>query len=141
MLFRSSIIYRLQPSDKNMVGYAGFGFVGPESTLLGLGVDANDPLHIRVVGRTGQIYESFLGGAGWTPIGEPANPEAVVSYFAAFDPNDLDHVIFGQPLDGGYVTFDGGQSWDRSLFLSNGNPGQGVPPGLASDRKIGRAHV
>jgi len=83
----------------------------------------------------GPSREPLVGGAGWTPIGEPANPEAVVSYFAAFDPNDLDHVVFGQPLDGGYVTFDGGESWDRSLFISEPTgQGSGTPPGQASDR-------
>jgi hypothetical protein len=128
-------LYRLEPNGGGNVDYVSSSHPAPEPTLLGFGVDANDSLHVRAVGRTGQIWESFQGGAAktWVAIGEPANPEVGLSYFATFDPNDLDHVVFGQALDGGFVTFDGGQSWDRSLYIPGG-PGSSVPPGQASDR-------
>ena len=130
---RSKFFYRLEPNG-GRTGYLATENPAPEFELVGFGVDANDSSHVRAVGQTGQIWESFEGGAAttWTAIGEPANPQAVFAYFAAFDPNDLDHVVFGQPTEGGFVTFDGGQSWDRSLFISDPR-GQGAPPGQASD--------
>jgi photosystem II stability/assembly factor-like uncharacterized protein len=84
---------------------------------------AADPLvpdHVRMAGQNGQIYESFDGGELWGPVGVSAFPPGVNSfvYFAAFDPADPNHVVFGFGLEGVRVTTDGGQTWTTASGLS-----------------------
>ncbi len=90
----------------------------PSSGLLGLGVSATDPLHIRIGDAGGQMHESFDGGETWFRVGMRA-PVGLLTYRAAFDPGDLDHVMYGEATHGGWVTFDGGATWEASSGLSS----------------------
>jgi photosystem II stability/assembly factor-like uncharacterized protein len=90
----------------------------PINGMKGFAVDPNDPLHVRTASDPGQIYDSVDGGLTWRAIGVPAMPGGVLGYVTSFDPNDLDHVVYGRVTDGGYVTFDGGQTWTKAKGLA-----------------------
>ncbi len=89
----------------------------PVGSILGLGADPFDARHVRLSSDRGQIYDSTDGGVSWSPIGV-APPAGSLTYRMAFDPNNLDHAVFGAARDGGWVTFDGGQHWASCLGLS-----------------------
>jgi len=91
----------------------------PVANMHGFAVDARDPLHVRTAGDEGQIFESFDGGMRWGPIGMPAMPGATLGYVIQFDPNDLDHAVYGRVHDGAFVTFDGGRIWIASRGLAS----------------------
>lgn len=82
----------------------------PVDDILGLGVDPNDQQHIRIADGTGKLYESFDGGVSWDPIGRQPFPDGYV-YRAAFDPQDLDHIVMGAAIDGAAMTRNGGKTW------------------------------
>lgn len=84
----------------------------PGIGLHGLGVDAVDPMRVRVLDDVGQLHESLDGGQSWTAIGVPVGDSALL-YVAAFDPSDLDHALVGVSSDAAFVTFDGGVTWDE----------------------------
>ncbi|NUP11546.1 MAG: dispase autolysis-inducing protein [Polyangiaceae bacterium] len=77
---------------------------------VGVVVDANDPLHVRIGDGAGGLHESTDGGATWIKVGMGMPPDTFV-YNIAFDPADLDHAIGGLMSDGALVTFDGGDTW------------------------------
>lgn len=116
-----NIGFRLGPDEKGGTGITAAPRTLPASSLQGFGVDASDELHLRTAGRLGQLYESFDGGFTWRATGVQASPGgSIVPYFATFDPRDMDHAIYGQINEGGFVTFDGGANWTRSTGLSTG---------------------
>jgi len=108
------VVHGSTPRDRWTVTY----FKGPISDMHGFVVDPADPLHVRTAGNPGQIYESFDGGASWRGVGVPAVPGGFLGYVTAFDPNDLDHAVYGRVTNGGFVTFDGGQTWTQSTGLA-----------------------
>lgn len=85
--------------------------------MYGFGVDKHNPHHVRTARHTGEIQESFDGGQTWRRIGIEASPTASFAYVTEFDPNDLDHMIYGRTSEGAYVTFDGGNTWTQSSGL------------------------
>lgn len=93
--------------------------VAPIPNMRGFVVDATDPLRIRTGRADGQIYESLDGGTSWVTVGGPAGPARWHGYFVAFDANSLDHAVWGCVHEGGFVTFDGGQTWMRSQGLTS----------------------
>jgi hypothetical protein len=90
----------------------------PLPNMHGFAVDAADPMRIRAAGDDAQIYESLDGGTSWIDHGVPARHDHYRGYVVAFDANDLDHAVYGR-VYGAYVTFDGGQSWLRSVGLTS----------------------
>ncbi len=86
----------------------------PVSQMNGFGIDAHNPHHIRTAHNSGELQESLDGGMTWRRIGVPASTSTVLAYVTEFDPNDLDHVIYGRVSEGAYVTFDGGDTWTQS---------------------------
>lgn len=94
----------------------------PVSSIMGLGVDPADHLHVRVGDSSGQMHESLDGGLTWRRVGAVPYANAF-GYRFAFDPHDLDHAIFGALGEGGYVTFDGGATWNEIGGLSASGSG------------------
>ena len=87
--------------------------------VLGIGVDPGNPDHLRVACSDGFLYESFNGGASkWAPLGAAA-PVSPLTYFAAFDPSNLDNAVIGTATDGIFATVDGGRSWQKAAGLSS----------------------
>ncbi len=85
----------------------------PGAGLHGLGVDAADADHLRVVDDAGQLQDSTDGGFNWTAVGEPA-ANGGLFYTAVFDPTDLDHVLVGLANTGVRHSEDGGETWKTS---------------------------
>lgn len=88
----------------------------PVSRVRGLAVRRGRPESVRVVGDSGQIFESGDGGATWRPVGRPVPVERV--YSVAFDPANWDRAVAGAPNTGVWMTEDGGQSWRRAEMAS-----------------------
>lgn len=86
----------------------------PVSAMHGFGIDPLNPHHVRTSAEDGQLRDSTDGGLTWQRIGTSATTSTVLAYVTEFDPNDLDHVIFGRVTDGAFVTFDGGINWTQS---------------------------
>ena len=96
----------------------------PGVGLHGLGTDASDGLHLRVVDDAGQIHDSTDGGATFTEIGVPA-ADGALFYMADFDPADLDHVLVGLANTGLRHTENGGASWATSTGLGSAGNANG----------------
>lgn len=92
-----------------------------DAGIVGLGVDAGDPDHVRIGDSAGRLFDSTDAGATWNPIGQHAIDVDVLAYRAAFDPADLDHAMFGVMVDGAVVTSNGGDSWDAATGFGAGN--------------------
>jgi hypothetical protein len=58
-----------------------------------------------------------MARSNWVPVGVKAAADQYL-YTAAIDPADRRHVVTGAMSDGVSVTFDGGQTWQRSTRLS-----------------------
>lgn len=112
-----SALYRVEYDGAN---FAAIELHAPVSNILGLGVDADDAQRIRIGDSTGQVHESLDGGDSWSRVGTRP-PVGPLTYRIAFDPNDLDHMIFGAAVDGGWVTFDGAATWTPIVGLSETN--------------------
>jgi hypothetical protein len=90
---------------------------GLQENVVALGVDPADDLHVRAVGDRGGLFESFDGGLVWGPLG-PGAPTTPIVYFAAFDPQNIDHIVVGMVSNGVVTTFDGGATWTFASGLS-----------------------
>jgi len=110
-------VYQVHHDASSSARWVATYHKGKVNDMVGLGVDLADPLHVRTAGGTGQQWESFDGGATWGPLGVEPVPGRRFGYIVAYDPNDLDHAVFGHAIDGGFVTFDGGQTWTQSTGL------------------------
>lgn len=88
--------------------------------IVGLGVDPQDPDHVRLGDSSGQLWDSVDAGEQWAPAGVLAIGPDVLAYRAAFDPQDIDHALFGALVDGVLVTHDGGAGWDPATGLGPG---------------------
>ncbi len=86
----------------------------PVNQMNGFGVDPFNPHHIRTGNNNGELRDSMNSGFSWNRIGVPASTATVLTYVFEFDPNDLDHVIYGRHSEGAYVTTNGGESWTQS---------------------------
>ncbi len=92
----------------------------PAANIMGVGVDSQNPLHVRVADDNGTLYDSTDGGQLWQRIGVlPNNGSNAVRM--TFDPADLDHVLYLTHREGAFVTFDGGDTWTQSTGLSSSN--------------------
>jgi len=85
----------------------------PPGTIVGLGVDKNDGMHVRLGTDDGSVVESLDGGATWRGVGFP--PAFQTNFYRiAFDSNDLNHVIAGATQKGAFVSRDGGLSYTQA---------------------------
>lgn len=84
--------------------------------IIGLGVDPGDPDHLRIGDTAGRLWDSTDAGVGWAPLGVAAFADSL-GYRVAFDPQDLDHVLFGALGVGVRVSLDGGTSWKGATGL------------------------
>jgi len=87
--------------------------------IIGLGVDPNDPDHVRIGDTAGRLWDSPDAGATWSPVGVAAFADSL-GYRVAFDPQDIDHVLFGALGVGVRVSLDGGAGWKGATGLSPG---------------------
>ncbi|MDC0668622.1 WD40/YVTN/BNR-like repeat-containing protein [Nannocystis radixulma] len=88
--------------------------------IVGLGVDPNDPDHVRIGDSAGRLWDSIDAGESWQPIGIPAFAGSL-AYRVAFDPQDIDHVLVGALGDGVLVSHDAGEGWQSATGLSPGD--------------------
>ncbi|WAS94887.1 WD40/YVTN/BNR-like repeat-containing protein [Nannocystis punicea] len=88
--------------------------------IVGLGVDPDDPDHVRIGDSAGRVWDSVDAGMTWEQVGIPAFA-GTLAYRAAFDPNDIDHVLFGALAEGVLVSHDAGEGWQSATGLSSGN--------------------
>lgn len=107
--------------------------VSPTSSIVGFGADRLDGNRARLASGDGSLFETRDGGVTWTPIGTPPAKGIPIYYRAAFDPTNLDHVVFGTVNAGAFVSFNGGNSWTPSTGLSSvGNGAVNVFNGVVS---------
>ena len=92
----------------------------PAAGILGVGVDPANPRHVYIGDSAGQMHHSPDGGVNWSRLGVPPALN-VFGYRVAFDPHDPLHAIFGALSYGGWVTFDGGTTWNPMNGLSETN--------------------
>ena len=94
--------------------------LNPPVAIVGVGVDRGNVDRLRIGGDDGSVWESVDGGGSWKQIGVRAFSGASLVYRAAFDPANLDHVLFGAASAGAKVSFDGAQSFASAVGLTNG---------------------
>lgn len=90
----------------------------PVSAIVGLGVDPQDGDHLRLAAQNGAIWESRTGGARWALLAAAPENGSLFVYRASFDPRNLEHIVLGTAVEGGFVSLDGGQVWTRSQGLA-----------------------
>jgi hypothetical protein len=96
----------------------------PAESVVGLATHPTDPDVVRFGGGDGFLYESTNAGDRFGPIGTQVPGGSFLYYRAAFDPANLDHVVYGAVVNGVYVTFDGGRTWTQATGLSSTGTGQ-----------------
>ncbi|UCD64675.1 MAG: T9SS type A sorting domain-containing protein [Candidatus Zixiibacteriota bacterium] len=84
----------------------------PPFIVLGLAVDPQDALHIRLGSVDCQLWESFDGGVTFQKLGQAANTGNTASTFftVEFNPQDWDCALCG--TRGAWRTDDAGQTWN-----------------------------
>jgi len=87
--------------------------------IIGLGVETGDPDHVRIGDTAGRLWDSSDAGLTWSPLGVAAFADSL-GYRAAFDPQDIDHVLFGALGVGVLVSVDGGLGWKGATGLGPG---------------------
>ena len=88
--------------------------LSPVPVIVGLGADPVNGDIVRLAGGDGSIWESTDGGGRWSLLG--TLPKGISStYRAAFDPADLDHIVFGTVQAGAFVSNDGALTWTQSI--------------------------
>lgn len=112
----ATYVYRIDPGTP---GSALIVDVSPDKAVavLGLAADRDDPDHVRLGTKSGQLLDSSDGGQTWQPVGN-SPPEGILGYRVALDPSNLDHALFGRAVTGLYVTFDAGATWTQSTGLN-----------------------
>lgn len=90
------------------------------ATIKGVGVDDKQGGRVAFGDEIGRLQISLTGGETWERgNGNPAaQGDLVLGYRVFFDPNDIDHAVFGQASEGAAVTFNGGATWTPSTGLS-----------------------
>lgn len=105
----------------------------PTDSIVGFGADPADGNRARLGSGDGSLFETRDGGSSWVQIGVPPAKGIPIYYRAAFDPANLDHVVFGTVNAGTFVSFDGGATWSQSTGLSSvGNGAVNVFNGIVS---------
>jgi hypothetical protein len=92
-----------------------------ENGIVGLAVDAGDPDHVRLGDALGRLWDSTDAGVTWEALGLPAIDPGGLAYRAVFDPQDLDHALFGLMVAGVRVTTDAGGAWAGATGFGAGN--------------------
>lgn len=92
---------------------------GGQNGVVGLGVDPQDPDHVRLGDAGGQVWDSPDAGATWNPHGIPA--PGVLTYRFAFDPQNIDHIVAGVVANGVQHTVDGALLWQKADGLGPGD--------------------
>lgn len=92
-----------------------------ENGIVGLAVDPGDPDHVRLGDALGQLWDSTDAGVTWGALGLPSLEPGGLAYRAVFDPQDLDHALFGLMVEGVRVTTDAGGEWADSTGFGAGN--------------------
>ncbi|HKS24226.1 MAG TPA: hypothetical protein VJZ76_15610, partial [Thermoanaerobaculia bacterium] len=85
--------------------------VPPGESIAAVGARGDE---VRVVEAYGTMWESHDAGGTWSRRGAAEN---TLTYDAAWDPNDLDHVV--RSTRGIQVSRDGGATWTASAVPSN----------------------
>lgn len=106
------------------VGVAGVAptwtpLTAPSAHIVGLGVDPNRPLELRVMNGAGQVFQSKDRGEHFEPVGSPCPATTGLIYRAAFDPHDLDHVVCAVAKEGAWITANGGADWIQAQGLGD----------------------
>jgi len=105
--------------DGTTITYLG----SPVDSIVGVGTDPRDADRVRFGDGGGQLWESTDGGLRFSPIGARIPSSSFLYYRAAFDPNNIDHVVVGSVINGAFVTFDGGRTWNQASGLSSTGTG------------------
>lgn len=119
------VAYGFSDNDSVLVRIEGTTvttLTAPASNIIGLGIDPNDPDHIRVGASNGQLYDSPNAGSLWMGLGVPV-PGATLSYRVAFDPADIDHVLHGAASIGVSTSTNAGSSWTAATGLASDGSG------------------
>lgn len=91
----------------------------PVVDIVGLGVDPEDPDHVRIGDFGGQLWDSTDAGVKFSPVGVSVVDAA--AYRFAFDPNDVDHILVGALGEGVLTSLDGGATWQAATGLGSGH--------------------
>jgi len=91
----------------------------PPVAIVGLGVDRAMPDHVRIGGDDGTLWDSTDAGASWSQLGRLALTGPVLFYRVAFDPANLDHLVYGSSGAGAHVSFDAGRTFTQATNLGN----------------------
>jgi hypothetical protein len=113
--------YAFQDNDKPLVRIDGTTVTTLKSPVdvIGMATDPSEPDRARVGGSDATVWETTNAGESWTKIGVPAiTSTLLLAYRFAFDPKNLDHILFGSATDGAFVSTDGAQSWTKSTGLA-----------------------
>jgi hypothetical protein len=87
----------------------------PVASIIGLAADGTNGDVVRLAGDDGTVWESTDGGGRWSQMmALPSDAGVLFAYRAAFDPSNLDHIVFGTAVAGAFVTHDGGKNWTTS---------------------------
>ncbi|MBL8941796.1 MAG: hypothetical protein JNK45_01560 [Myxococcales bacterium] len=92
-----------------------------DNGIVGLAVDPDAPDHVRLGDSLGQLWDSTDAGATWDALGLPAVDPGGLAYRAVFDPQDLEHALFGLMVEGVRVTTDAGGEWADATGFGAGN--------------------
>ena len=91
------------------------------AAFVGLGVNRDNPDHVRAGADDGTVWESTDAGETWSSIGTlRADTAPTIFYRFAFAASNIDHVVAGTTQSGGYVSRDGGRNWTKSVMGSGG---------------------
>lgn len=72
-------------------------------------VDPADPMHLRAIGLSGIVYDSYDGARTWTPRGLATASRVLAS---DFDPTNFDRIVLHSgPFGSLAITTDGGKTW------------------------------
>ncbi len=109
-------LYRYEAGSSDPAGPI-VPLTSPAAHIVGLGVDPSRPFEVRLMAASGQVFKSTDRGAHFDPIGLPCPAPAGLVYRAAFDPNDLGHVVCAVAKDGVLTTTNGGNDWTKASGL------------------------
>jgi len=89
----------------------------PTENIIGLGTDPAIPGHVRIGNLTADIYASDDMGDHMVLLSTGPGVGSQ-GYRVTFDPNDVDHILYGRATTGAWHTVDGGEIWTQATGLS-----------------------